>query len=204
MDLAPGVADAILKYAAGPVKVFHLCADLHGREVNSAEREALNPQPEIRNEGSPKSEIAVPRHIKDALREVHSALVKAGRRDEITLIVGGGIGLAEHMAKAIICGADLVAVDTPLLVALGCRVCRDGHAADSTDLGDCPAGLNAAMDSAYAAQRMINLMGAWHSQLIEVLGAMGIREIRRLRGEAGRAIFMEEIEKEAFGDIVRK
>jgi hypothetical protein len=48
---------------------------------------------------------------------------------------------------------------------------------------------------------MVNLVGAWHSQLIEVLGAMGIREVRRLRGEMGRAIFMEEIEKEAFGDL---
>ncbi len=46
-------------------------------------------------------------------------------------------------------------------------------------------------------------MGAWHSQLIEVLGAMGIREVRRLRGEVGRAIFMEDIEKEAFGDLCR-
>ena len=26
----------------------------------------------------------------------------------------------------------------------------------------------------------------------------------RLRGEVGRAIFMEDIEKEAFGDLVRK
>ena len=42
-----------------------------------------------------------------------------GLRDEVTLIISGGIALAEHMAKAIICGADVVAVDTPLLVALG-------------------------------------------------------------------------------------
>ena len=200
MDLTPGVADAILKYAAGPVKVFHLCADKHGREVASDECRVSPPMP---NAQSPMP--FSPRHIKDALREVHSALVKAGRRDEITLVMGGGIGLAEHMAKTIICGADLVAVDTPLLVALGCRACRAGHVAnDSADLRHCPAGLNAAVDPSYAAQRMVNLMGAWHSQLIEVLGAMGIREIRRLRGEAGRAIFMEEIEKEAFGDIVRK
>ena len=40
--------------------------------------------------------------------------------------------------------------------------------------------------------------------LIEVLGAMGIREVRRLRGEVGRAIFMEDIEREAFSDLVRK
>ncbi len=116
------------------------------------------------------------------------------------MIVSGGIALAEHMAKAIICGADLVAVDTPLLVALGCRVCRDGRQCDAGNA--CPAEIGS-VDSAYAAQRMVNLMGAWHSQLIEVLGAMGIREVRRLRGEVGRAIFMEDIEKEAFGDLAR-
>ena len=67
------------------------------------------------------------RHIKDVLREIHGRLVNEGCRDEITLIISGGIALAEHMAKAIICGADLVAVDTALLVALGCRVCRNAH-----------------------------------------------------------------------------
>jgi glutamate synthase domain-containing protein 2 len=127
-------------------------------------------------------------------------LVKEGLRDEVTLIISGGIALAEHMAKAIICGADLVAVDTPLLVALGCRVCRGGLDCGS-GIG-CPIDIGS-VDSAYATQRMVNLMSAWHSQLIEVLGAMGIREVRRLRGEVGRAIFMEDIEKEAFGDLAR-
>ena len=65
----------------------------------------------------------------------------------------------------------------------------------------CPPGSAAELD--YATQRMVNLMGAWHSQLIEVLGAMGIREVRRLRGEVGRAMFLEDIEREAFGDLDR-
>ncbi len=30
---------------------------------------------------------------------------------------------------------------------------------------------------------------------------MGIREVRRLRGEVGRAMFSDEIEKEAFAGI---
>jgi hypothetical protein len=33
------------------------------------------------------------------------------------------------------------------------------------------------------------------------MGAMGVREVRRLRGEIGRAIFYEEIEKDAFANI---
>ena len=121
-------------------------------------------------------------------------------RDEVTLIVSGGIALAEHLAKAIICGADLVALDTPLLVSLGCRVCRDKSPCCSP--GACPCDI-ASVEPGYAAQRIVNLMGAWHSQLLEVLGAMGIREVRRLRGEVGRAIFMEDIEREAFGDLAR-
>jgi len=188
LPFAPGVADRIVELSRAGLKVFHLCATQHGRE-------------KIGN-GRPG------RHIKDALREVHGRLVADGLRDEITLIVSGGIALAEHMAKAIICGADLVAVDTALLVALGCRVCRDAHPRDmdgeaacgSAEL--CPAETDST-DCSYATQRMVNLMGAWHSQLIEVLGAMGIREVRRLRGEVGRAIFMEDIEKEAFGGLSR-
>jgi hypothetical protein len=191
MTLTPGIADRILELSRQGLKVFHLCADLHGCE-------------RVANGESG-------RHIKDVLREIHGRLVNEGVRDEITLIVSGGIALAEHMAKAIICGADLVGADTALLVALGCRVCRDAHVLNidmesnrisGFGCSDCPAEIDSA-DSAYAAKRMINLMGAWHSQLIEVLGAMGIREVRRLRGEMGRAIFMEEIEKEAFGNLMQ-
>ncbi len=180
MDLTPATADRVVELGLAGVKVFHLFADQHGRERLE--------------DGRPG------RHIKDVLRDVHGRLVKRGLRDEITLIVSGGIALAEHMAKAIICGADLVAVDTPLLVALGCRVCGGGSLCDSGRA--CPSRVDS-VEADYAAQRMVNLMGAWHSQLIEVLGAMGIREVRRLRGEVGRAIFMEDIEKEAFGDLDR-
>jgi hypothetical protein len=178
--LRPTAADRAAELARAGMKILHLCADQHGCERPG--------------NGKPG------RHLKDVLREVHGRLVKDGLRDTVTLIAGGGIALPEHMAKAIICGADLVAVDTPLLVALGCRVCRDGHAMCSD--GRCPVEIGS-VDSAYAAQRMVNLMSAWHSQLIEVLGAAGIREVRRLRGEVGRAMFLEDLEKDAFGDIAR-
>lgn len=180
MPLEIGAAERVVELGQAGVKVLHLCADQHGRERLADERPG--------------------RHIKDVLREVHGRLVKEGLRDEVTLIITGGIALAEHMAKAVICGADLVAVDTPLLVALGCRVCGGGGDCDSGYA--CPSGIGS-VEADYAAQRMVNLMGAWHSQLIEVLGAMGIREVRRLRGEVGRAIFMEDMEEEAFGDLTR-
>jgi hypothetical protein len=178
--LTPGTSARLVELSHTGVKVFEVCADQHGRERLA--------------DGRPG------RHLKDALREIHNRLVDEGIRDEVTLVVSGGIALAEHMAKAIICGADLVALDTPLLMALGCRVCRDKSHCRIPHA--CPCDI-ASIDEGYAAQRIVNLMGAWHSQLIEVLGAMGIREARRLRGEVGRAIFLEDVEKEAFGDLVR-
>lgn len=42
-------------------------------------------------------------------------------------------------------------------------------------------------------------MAAWHGQMLEVLGAMGLRDVLRLRGETGRAIFRAEMERETFG-----
>jgi ferredoxin len=172
LPLQPDAGERVLDLYARGVRVIHLCADAHGCETGTAQ----------------------PRLIKDALLEVHARLVQEGVRDEVTLIASGGIALAEHMAKAVICGADLVAVGAPLLVALGCRVCGGDHD------GSCPVAIQE-VDVDYAAQRMVNLMGAWHSQLIEVLGAMGIREVRRLRGETGRAMFLEDLDREAFGDI---
>jgi hypothetical protein len=41
-------------------------------------------------------------------------------------------------------------------------------------------------------------MGAWHNQLLEVMGAMGIRDARRLRGEVGRAMFFDQLDPETF------
>jgi glutamate synthase domain-containing protein 2 len=136
-----------------------------------------------------------PKFIKDMTRHIHAALVKSGIRDEVTLIAGGGIALAEHLAKEMICGADVVTIDLPLLIALECHLCRGCKAGTS-----CPARIQE-MPISYGVGRMTNLIAAWHDQLIEVMGAMGIRDARRLRGETGRAMFFEEVEEENFGRL---
>jgi glutamate synthase domain-containing protein 2 len=126
-------------------------------------------------------------HISEALRQVHDHLVAASLRDSITLIASGGIAAAEHTPKAIICGADAVAIDFPILVALGCGLWADVR-------HPCPVEDREIEDPDWAAQRLVNLMSAWRDQLLEALGAMGMREVRRLRGETGRAIFRAEAE----------
>ncbi len=155
------------------IEAIHLVADINGNQIG----------------------VENPRFVKDMVRQVHTSLVESGIRDEITLMAGGGIALPEHMAKQIICGADLVTINLPLLIALDCQLCRNCRTGLS-----CPAMIEE-VDFDYGVGRMTNLIAAWHDQLIEVMGAMGIREARRLRGEVGRALFFEELEEETFGRL---
>ena len=165
--------DLTAELARSGAEVIHLYADYQGNELNGAE----------------------PRFVKDVMREIHGHLVQEGLRDEVTLIVSGGIALAEHLAKVIICGADAAAIDLPLLIALECRVCKRCRENKS-----CPVELQN-LSPEYGAQRLVNLMCSWWSQLIELMGAMGIRDVRRVRGEAGRAMFFEDLQRETFGAL---
>jgi len=162
--------------AEAGVDVIHLVADYHGKATDGKRAD----------------------FIKDTIRSVHGALVKESLRDQITIMASGGITLAEHVPKAIICGADLAAIDTTVLVALQLQF--DGECRNPTT-GKI---IKENFPATWGEQRLVNLLAAWHDQLIEILSAMGIRDVRRLRGDVGRAMFNEDLEKEAFADIARE
>lgn len=169
-----------------------------GRSIELARNPAIEAIHIVSDINGNQTGVEKPKFIKDMTRHIHTALVKDGIRDEVTIIAGGGIALAEHMAKEIICGADVIAINMPLLIGLECRFCkscRDGF--------DCPVKIES-ITAEYGAGRMTNLIAVWHDQLIEVMGAMGMREARRLRGETGRALFFEDIEEETFGRFFGK
>jgi hypothetical protein len=126
----------------------------------------------------------------DLIREAHHTFVKEKCRDLVTLIGSGGIVAAEHIPKAILLGLDAVALESSLVVALqGALEGKDAFY------------LRPRINLEWGTQRLKNLMGAWQDQLFEFAGAMGIREIRRMRGESGRLLFQNELEKEAFATI---
>lgn len=134
--------------------------------------------------------------VMENMLEAHQSLLDAGVRDKITLMNSGGVVAADHLPKAIICGLDAVALDLPLLVAIQARL-----SGDISSRQGYKAKLPRNMESDWATQRMVNLSCSWRDQLLEILGAMGIREVRRLRGETGRAMWCSHLEAEAFGDI---
>ncbi len=167
LSLSPNSPKRVLELTKEGAEVFHLVADEFGMEWAED-----------------------PVFIKDRMKDVHNLLVEEGIRDQVSILGGGGIAMAEHMAKLVICGADAVSIDIPLLIAMECRVCRR-----CKDGIFCPVELEN-VDPEYGGARIRNLMAGWHSQLLEVLGAMGMRDARRLRGEMGRAMFYEDLEKE--------
>jgi len=161
----------LLQHFHSGIRIFHLIANYHGRGENG-------------------------KFALDLIREAHQTLVDACCRDEVTLLGSGGIVAAEHVAKAIICGLDAVALDIVLPVALGAR-----HAGECVTQETSPLKLSKRITVDWGVQRIKNLLGSWHGQMLEVLGAMGLREVRRLRGEVGRAMFHKDLEREAFRGI---
>jgi len=174
--LETGLEDEIAGLAKAGAEAVHLYADSHG--------------------GVEAPGGAV--FMKEVIRGIHNRLVDECLRDTITIAASGGIAMAEHMAKIIICGADFVLLGQPFLVAMECRMCRN------CDRGiECPVEM-ADIPPDYGADRIMNLCASWRNQLLEVLGAMGIREVRRLRGETGRAMFQEDLERDTFQKIFAK
>jgi hypothetical protein len=163
--------EELIGYHNKGIYVFHLLADFHGRGPNG-------------------------NFVLDLIRQAHTTFVEAGVRQEVTLLGSGGMIAAEHIPKAILCGLDAIAIDTPLLIALQAKL--SGECADrESSIFTLPGNLTIE----WGVQRLMNLMASWRDQLLEICGAMGLREIRRMRGEMGRAMFMVNLEKEAFAGI---
>lgn len=172
LALGDDSGEKALELVEGGVEVLHVYADYHGMDYSTK-----------------------PLHISTSLKSLHERLVKAGVRDNITIVASGGITLAEHVPKAIICGADLVALDTTLLVALQAKFEGEARARDSCMLTP------RKVDPVWGSQRIVNLIASWHDQLVEILSAMGMRDVRRLRGDIGRSMLDSDLKEQAFEGI---
>ena len=114
--------------------------------------------------------------VDDRLREEHI-------RNNISLVVSGGIRNSADVLKAIALGADAVYIATPALIALGCHMCR------SCQTGKCNWGITtqrpdlvARLDPDEGTRRLVNLVSAWQNEIMEMMGGMGINSIEALKG----------------------
>ncbi|WP_287583548.1 glutamate synthase-related protein [Candidatus Borrarchaeum sp.] len=125
--------------------------------------------------------------IEAAIASVDQRLRDEGIRHWGSIIAMGSIRSAAEVAKAIALGADAIQIGTPVLIAMGCRVCQQCYR------GICPWGiattrpdLTRRLKVQEAAQRVANLIRAWNDELKEILGALGLNSIESLRSNRDR------------------
>jgi glutamate synthase domain-containing protein 2 len=168
LPIEEGIENKILSLIGKGIEIIHLNFDFYGKS----------------NLGD----------VPTVIRRIHDFLTDKKCRNSVSIIASGGIAAAEHVAKAMICGADCIAIDYVLLIALGCSLWADLSFPCVAEHGE--------IELDWAVNRIKNLIAAWRDQLLEILGAMGIREIRRIRGEVGRAIFYKK-EREEFKSLFK-
>lgn len=150
-----------------------------------------------------KKNIAMP--IEYAIPKVHRFLKEEGIRDQVTLMVSGGIRTAYDLAKAIALGADGAVIGTADLVALECIRCRNCESGRG-----CPRGiattdpdLSNLIDINWGTQRIINLYAAWRKQLIVLLKILGLASISELVGRTDLLAHLDYEENNLPADDLR-
>ncbi|MBK5091930.1 MAG: 4Fe-4S binding protein [Actinobacteria bacterium] len=132
-----------------------------------------------------RDHVGIPLEI--AVAVVDEQLRKEGIRNLVSIIAAGGIRSSADVAKVIALGADAVGIGTAALIAMGCRVCQKCYT------GNCSWGiatqkpeLMGRLDPDWGAERLVNLVDSWSTELKEILGALGVNAVESLRGNRER------------------
>lgn len=119
-------------------------------------------------------------------------LEEMGVKDEVSLIVSGGIKDGSDLAKALAIGANAVAIGTGAMVAMGCRVCLRCHT------GKCAFGIGTQdpemrknLDIDAAAEKVANYITGMTYEAVLLAKAAGKTKLSSLEREDLRSMTLE-------------
>lgn len=128
-----------------------------------------------------RDNVGIPMEL--ALAAVDSRLRDEGIRNQVSIVVGGGVRSSGDAIKAIALGADAINLGTSTLLALGCTLCQRCYT------GKCPWGITTnnpylakRLNPEIGKERLVNLIHAWGHEMKEILGGMGLNALESLRG----------------------
>ncbi len=147
-----------------------------------------------------RDNVGIPMEL--ALAAVDARLRDEGIRNQVSIVVGGGVRSSGDAIKAIALGADAINIGTATLLALGCTLCQRCYT------GKCPWGITT--NNAYLAkrvnpeigkERLVNLVKAWGHEMQEIIGGMGLNALESVRGNRYklRAVGLTEKDMDILG-----
>ena len=189
-EITEGKIPIIIKYAAGRVKDDVKIAAKAGADIITVDgaQGGTGAAPDIVLENTGIPALA-------AVVEAHEALMEINMRDDIGLIISGGIRNGADVAKALALGADAVGISTAILIAMGCKGCGICHS------GKCPwgiatqnPGLRKRLKIDIATERIENFLESTIHELTMLVQILGKTDVRNLEREDLRALTINTAE----------
>jgi glutamate synthase domain-containing protein 2 len=126
-----------------------------------------------------RENLGVP--IVAALPRADKCLRAIGKRNQVSLIAGGGLRTSADFAKCIALGADAVYVGTSALIAIGCQQYRVCHT------GNCPTGVTASnpnlvnlLNVDEGTRRLTNFMRVSNEEITNFARIVGKDDVAKL------------------------
>ena len=121
-------------------------------------------------------------HMEYAIPICHEKLMDDGLRDSVVFIGSGGFRTWGDIIKGVAMGLDGVILGTADLVAIGCVRDRNCESGCRSGISTIEPRMQLLRDVEINAQQIINFRAILQAQVIKALAALGLKDIRELRG----------------------